>query len=223
MTPNDTVIFVDVDDTLLDNDRFQFDLKAHLEETAGIECRDRYWAIQEGLFKGFGYRDYLGAFQKYHAEYPDDDDIKWQSQFVLDYPFERLLYPKALAVIAMMRSLASTVVLTDGDVVFQPRKLERSGIAEAVQRKAMICLHKEQEIDRLETRYPASKYVLIDDKLAILTAFKRRWGERVTTVFPLQGQFAHDTTILASNPPADRTINAIGDLLTELPSILDQS
>ena len=213
MDDHDLVFLVDVDDTLLDNDRFQDDLKVHLARVAGPVCRDRYWAIQEKLFRTLGYRDYLGAFQQYRHDWPDDMDVVWLAAFVTDYPFADLIYPGALDVLARMRTLGRTVILTDGDAVFQPRKLERSGLAAAVDHHALIYIHKQSATDEIERRYPAKRYVLVDDKVTILSAFKAAWGDRVTTVFPRQGQYARDAKLLAANPAPDLTIAAIGDLL----------
>ena len=215
MDAHDLVFLVDVDDTLLDNDRFQDDLKTHLAATAGSACRDRYWAIQERLFQTLGYRDYLGAFQHYRHDVPDDMDVVWLASFVTDYPFADLLYPGALDLLARMRTLGRTVILTDGDAVFQPRKLERSGLAAAVDRHALIYIHKQAALAEIERRYPARRYILVDDKVTILSAFKLAWGDRVTTVFPRQGQYARDAKLLAAEPTPDLTIAAIGDLLDE--------
>lgn len=207
------LFLVDVDNTLLDNDGFQDDLKAHVEQAAGAAARDRYWAIQENLFHSLGYRDYLGAFQQYRLERPNDLEAIWLSLFVLNYPFEKQLYPGALKVVAALRQIAPTVALTDGDAVFQPRKMERSGLAEALDRHVMICVHKELEIAEVERRYPAQHYVVIDDKIRLLTAFKQAWGDRVTTVFPRQGQFAADAKVVSASPPADIAVDHIADLL----------
>ena len=214
------VFLVDVDNTLLDNDQFQTDLKAHIEREAGTACKDRYWAIQEHLFQTLGYRDYLGAFQQYRLENPDDQRATWLALFVMDYPFDQLLYPGALDVVSRLQEIGRTVALTDGDATFQPRKLQRSGLIQALGGELMICVHKEKEVARIEARYPAERYVVVDDKLRILTAFKRIWGDRVMTVFPRQGQFAFDPEVIANNPPADLTVEHIGDLRD--PTILSQ-
>jgi hypothetical protein len=201
------VFLVDVDNTLLDNDRIQNDLRNHLERECGPECRDRYWAILEELMKELGYRDYLGALQRYRMEHPTDVRLLRMSSYLVDYPFASRLYPGALDILERLRSWGQTVILSDGDVVFQPRKVERSGIYKAVG-------------GHVQRRYPAQHYVLIDDKLRILTAVKRAWGDRVTTVFPRQGKFAHDPAIIAANPAADISIQRIGDLLTMKLSML---
>jgi FMN phosphatase YigB (HAD superfamily) len=213
MTPRPVVFLVDVDNTLIDNDRIQNDLKRHLEREFGTACRDRYWAILEQLFKDLGYRDYLGALQRYRVEHPKDIHLLSMSSFLVDYPFANRLYPASLDALERFRSWGPTVILSDGDVVFQPRKIERSGIFEAVEGHVLIYIHKEEELEDVERRYPAEHYVLVDDKLRILAAVKKAWSSRVTTVFPRQGQYARDRDILAQCPPADLTVNRIGDLL----------
>ena len=213
ITPENTVFLVDVDNTLLDNDHIQADLKRHLEREFGAACRDRYWAILEDLFTELGYRDYLGALQRYRAERPREIHLLSMSSFLVDYPFANRLYPGSLDVLERFRSWGQTVILSDGDVVFQPRKVERSGIFEAVDGHVLIYIHKEETLDDVERFYPAEHYVLVDDKLRILTTVKKAWRSRVTTVFPRQGQYAHDRKIIAECPPADLTVERIGDLL----------
>jgi FMN phosphatase YigB (HAD superfamily) len=211
MTPAPVVFLVDVDNTLLDNDQIQDDLKRHLEREFGATTRDRYWAILEALFVELGYRDYLGALQRYRVEHLKDVHLMSMSSYLVDYPFADRLYSWALDVIERLRTLGPTVILSDGDVVFQPRKVERSGIWEAVDGNVLIYIHKEEELDDVARRYPAQHYVLIDDKPRILAAVKEAWGDRVTTVFPRQGQYARDAK---SFRPADVTVERIGDLLT---------
>src|SRR5438105_9947037 len=213
ITPDQTVFLVDVDNTLVDNDHIQADLKRHLEREFGAACRDRYWAILEQLFNELGYRDYLGALQRYRVEHPRDPHLLTMSSFLVDYPFANRLYPGSLDVLERFRAWGQTVILSDGDVVFQPRKIERSGIFEAVEGNVLVYIHKEQALDDVERRYPAEHYVLVDDKLRILTTVKKAWNARVTTVFPRQGQYAHDRNIIAQCPPADLTVERIGDLL----------
>ena len=213
MLPHPIVFLVDVDNTLLDNDGIQQDLKDHLERAFGRASRERYWTILEDLFAELGYRDYLGALQRYRAEHPCEIELLSMSSFLLDYPFGGRLFPGALEVLKRLRSLGPTVILSDGDVVFQPRKVERAGLSEAVDGRVLIYIHKEEALDDVERRYPADHYVLVDDKLRILAAVKQFWGERVTTVFPRQGIFAHDPDVVSAYPPADVTIERIGDLL----------
>jgi FMN phosphatase YigB (HAD superfamily) len=219
MTSSTTVFLVDVDNTLLDNDRIQADLRRHLEREFGTVCRDRYWTILEQLFTELGYRDYLGALQRYRVEHPKDIHLLSMSSYLVDYPFANRLYPGALDVLERMRGWGQTVILSDGDVVFQPRKVERSGIFEAVEGRVLIYIHKEEELDDVEQRYPAAHYVLVDDKPRILAAVKNAWGDRVTTILPRQGQFALAPDA-ASYPAADLTVERIGDLADyDLPSL----
>jgi FMN phosphatase YigB (HAD superfamily) len=214
MTPSHPIVFlVDVDNTLVDNDGIQQDLKDHLERTYGLAARERYWRILEDLFVELGYRDYIGALQRFRVEHPREVELLSMSSFLMDYPFADRLYPGAIEVLKRLRSLGPTVILSDGDVVFQPRKVEHAGIADAVDGHVLIYIHKEEALDDVERRYPAEHYVLVDDKLRILDAVKQIWGARVTTVFPRQGQYAHDAKLLSALPPADVTIERIGDLL----------
>ena len=214
ITPDSTVFLVDVDNTLVDNDHIQADLKRHLEREFGAACRDRYWAILEQLMIDLGYRDYLGALQRYRVEHPKDLHLLSMSSYLVDYPFANRLYPGALDVIERFRGWARTVILSDGDVVFQPRKVERSGIFEAVEGNVLIYIHKEEELGDVEQRYPARHYVLVDDKPRILAEVKKIWGDRVTTVLPRQGQFAHAPDAGSFSPAADMTVERIGDLCT---------
>lgn len=214
MTDAPSVTFlVDVDDTLLDNDTIRADLQAYLVETFGEELAERYWAIQERRFVEVGYRGYLGAVQEWWEGAAGDPRLLGASAYLLGYPFADCLYAGALAVLAHLRTLGPTVVLTDGDAVFQPHKVSQAGIAKAVDGNVLVYVHKELSLDDLERRYPADRYVLVDDKLRILTAAKAFWGERVTTVLPLQGQFATDLKIAAAHPAADVTVARVADLL----------
>ncbi|MCC7107343.1 MAG: HAD family hydrolase [Chloroflexi bacterium] len=209
----DIVFLLDVDNTLLDNDRVIADLMGYLEREVGHERQQRYWALFEQLRAELGYADYLGALQRYRAEYPRDPHLLTVSSYLVNYPFANRLYPRSLDVVRRCQAWGTAVILSDGDVVFQPRKVERSGLFDAVGKNVLIYVHKERELDDVAARYPADHYVLVDDKLRILTAVKRVWGERVTTVFPRQGHYAHDPAILAENPPADISLDRIGSFL----------
>jgi len=213
MPAKSTVFLFDVDNTLLDNDRVTTDLQRHLEVEVGHEREKCYWEIFERLRSELGYADYLGALQRYRLEYPRDPHVLTVSRFLANYPFANRLLPNSLDVLDLAKTWGSTVILSDGDVVFQPLKIERSGIGDAVGWNVLIYVHKEHELDDVEKRYPADHYVMVDDKLRILSALKDYWHERVTTVFPKQGHYAHDPQILASYPPADVTVDRIGDLL----------
>jgi FMN phosphatase YigB (HAD superfamily) len=209
-----TVVFLlDVDNTLLDNDWITADLKQYLEGEVGHAREQLYWTIFEQLRTELGYADYLGALQRYRMEHPRDPHLLTVSRFLLDYPFADRVFPGTLDVIKHLKQWGKVAILSDGDVVFQPRKIERSGLFKVVDENVLIYIHKEQEMDDVERRYPADHYVLVDDKLRILTAIKTRWRSRVTTVFPRQGHYARDPQALASFPPADVTIEHIDNLL----------
>ena len=213
MPPARVVFLFDVDNTLLDNDRVTLDLKRYLDKEVGSERNERYWSIFEALRNELGYADYLGALQRYRIEYPYDSHLLMVSTYLVNYPFANRLYPNSLDVIEHCGQWGTVVILTDGDVVFQPRKIERSGLFEAVAGNILIYIHKELELADVERRYPAEHYVMVDDKLKILTAIKQVWGKRVTTVFPQQGHYALDPQIISKYPPADRSVQRIGDLL----------
>lgn len=214
MPPSHRVVFLlDVDNTLLNNDGVVEDLRTHLEQQFGAAARDRYFAIFEDLRQELGYADYLGALQRYRVENPHEPRLVLMSSFLVNYPFERQVYPRALAVIARLNGWGPAVILSDGDVVFQPRKVERSGIGAAVESRVLIFIHKEKELDFVRQVYPAEHYVLVDDKVRILTAVKKAWGNAVTTVFPRQGHYALDPQEVAKYPPPDVTVESIGDLL----------
>lgn len=210
--PAPIVFLLDVDNTLLDNDQVVDDLRAHLTRAFGAESQKRYWTIFYEHRRQVGYADYLAALQRYRAENPSDPRFLDISFFLLEYPFADRLYPGALDLIERLNSWGPTVILSDGDVIFQPRKIERSGLYRAVNGRVLVYIHKETQLKNVEARYPAEHYVLVDDKLRLLDATKKFWGPRVTTVFPRQGHYAHDPEILAQYPPADIAIDHIGDL-----------
>ena len=221
-SPSRVIFLFDVDNTLLDNDRVAVDLQRHLASEIGVEGAQEYWRIFEQLRTELGYADYLGALQRYRAKHPRAPNLLCVSDFLINYPFAERLFPDALKVIEYVQQLGPAVILSDGDVVFQPLKISRSGLANAVSGRVVIYVHKEQELDDVEQRYPAEHYVLVDDKLRILAAVKKFWGSRVTTIFVRQGHYAIDPKILASYPPADISIGRIGDLLQyHLPELLN--
>jgi FMN phosphatase YigB (HAD superfamily) len=223
MSSSDIVFLFDVDNTLLDNDRVTEDLADYLDQEVGHERQQRYWIIFEQLRAKLGYADYLGALQQYRIEYPHDPHLLTVSRFLIHYPFADRLYPKALAVVEHAKRWGKVVILSDGDVVFQPRKVERSGLFEAVEGNVLIYVHKEQELRDVAQRYPAQQYVLIDDKLRILAAVKKIWGSRVTTVLPRQGHYALDSQLPGRYPSPDATVERIGDLLDHDGSALPSS
>lgn len=211
-TNSSTVFLFDVDNTLLDNDRVAEDLKRYLTNQVGETSERRYWEIFEQLRTDLGYADYLGALQRYRVEQPRDPKLLAVSHFMIDYPFANRLYPESLDAVEYARRLGQAVILSDGDVVFQPRKVDRSGLYEVFEGHVLIYIHKELELDDVEAKFPASHYVMVDDKVRILAAIKKHWGARVTTVFPRQGHYALDAALLAKYPKPDITIERIGEL-----------
>ena len=213
----EVVVLLDVDNTLLDNDRITADLGLHLEEEFGVASSDRYWVIFEKLRAELGYADYLGALQRYRAEMDQggagDQRLLFMFSFLVDYPFADRLYPRALEVVARLGRLGPTVILSDGDVVFQPRKVQRSGLWAAVGGRVLIYIHKEKMLEQVQRLHPARRYVMVDDKLRILAAMKAVLGERLVTVFPRQGHYAHDSSAIATYAAADLSVERIGDLL----------
>ena len=213
MSEKTIVTFFDVDNTLLDNDRVAGDLRKFLTKEVGQQRQERYWAIFEELRAELGYADYLGALQRYRVEHPRESHLLMVSYYLVNYPFANRLYPNSLDAVEHTQQWGKAVILSDGDVVFQPRKIERSGLLEAVDRNILIYIHKEQELKDVENRYPADHYVVVDDKLRILTEIKKVWRSRVTTIFPKQGHYANDSSTTAKYPPADISLDRIGDLI----------
>ncbi|MEC5406380.1 HAD family hydrolase [Paraburkholderia sp. MPAMCS5] len=211
-TPHDVVFLFDCDNTLLDNDHVLSDLRAHMMREFGTDNSTRYWEIFEQLRTELGYADYLGAVQRYRTEHPRDTRLLLMSSFLIDYPFANRLYPGALDALRHVAEFGPTVILSDGDVVFQPRKIARSGLWDEVEGRVLIYIHKELMLDQVMECYPARHYVMVDDKLRILTAMKKAWGARLTTVFPRQGHYALDPREILSNPPADVSIERIDEL-----------
>ncbi len=224
LSAGEVVFLLDVDNTLLDNDRFRDDLGVRLQQAFGTEQRDRYWALFAELREQLSYVDYLGALQKLRVGLDDDPDLLRMSSFMLEYPFADRLYPRAIETIAHLRKLGLPVVLSDGDVVFQPRKIERSGIWDAVQGRLMVYVHKERALDAMQRRYPARHYVMVDDKAQLLAAMKRVLGQKLTTVFVHQGHYAAQSANTVIDPPPDLEIERIGDLLDhDVPDFLGAS
>jgi FMN phosphatase YigB (HAD superfamily) len=219
---SDSVVFLfDVDNTLLDNDHVTADLKHYMQKELGAEREHKYWEIFEQLRGELGYADYLGALQRYRLEHPHDPHILRTSMFLVNYPFANRLFPNSLDAIEHVKQWGSAVILSDGDVVFQPRKIDRSGLFNAVDQNVLIYVHKELQLEEVQHAFPAKHYVLIDDKLRILAAVKSSWGDHVTTIFPRQGHYAHDPLQTAKYPPADITIERIGELINhDLQSML---
>ncbi|GLQ91049.1 HAD family hydrolase [Dyella flagellata] len=206
------VFLLDVDNTLLDSDRFTADLHAHLTREFGqAEC-DRYWAIYEQLRTSLGYVDYLGALQRFRLENDTRPGVFNLAYWLLDYPFEHRLYAGALEAVDELNKLGRAVILSDGDVAFQPHKIERAGIRGVVRGEVLIFVHKELALQQMQARYPASHYVVADDKPDLLAKMKHLLGDRLTTVFVRQGHYALRANLDELQPRPDYTINAIGEL-----------
>ena len=213
------VTLFDVDNTLLDNDRIVADLMRFMDRELGHERREDYWQIFEALRAELGYADYLGALQRYRSRHPRDSHVLAVSQFLVDYPFANRLFPESLDAVDHARAWGPAVILSDGDVVFQPRKIQRSGLFDVVEGHILIYVHKELELADVERLYPADAYVMVDDKLWLLDAMKRHWGSRVTTVWPRQGHYVTDARVPAL-PPPDVTLSRIGEFLAwDLPRL----
>jgi len=210
-TNNGIVFLFDVDNTLIDNDRVAADLKRHLKETVGEGCAQRYWDIFEKLRTELGYADYLGALQRYRVEQPREPKLLEVSYFMINYPFANRLYPESLDAVEHAKQLGRAAILSDGDVVFQPRKVDRSGLYDMFEGHVLIYVHKEAELADVEAKYPADRYVVVDDKVRLLAAIKEYWGKRVTTVFPRQGHYALDEKLVAQYPKPDITLERIGE------------
>ena len=213
LSPTPVVFLLDVDNTLLDNDRFVEDLRARLEQDFGAVGGARYWAHFAALREASGYADYLGALQALRVGLDGDPKLLQMSAFLLEYPFASRFYPRALEAIAHLGTLGVPVVLSDGDVVFQPRKVQRSGIWEAVAGRVLIYVHKQHALEAMQQCYPAVHYVMVDDKPQLLAAMKRVLGARLSTVFVRQGHYASESVGTKIDPPPDQTIEAIGALI----------
>ena len=214
MTEPDEIVFLfDVDNTLLDNDRIEADIGLHVEQEFGVGGRDRFWALFEALRDEFGFADYLGTVQRYRLEAPHDPRVFGLSSFLLGYPFSRRLYPRAAATLAHVGKLGRTVILSDGDAVFQPHKIRRAGLWDAVEGRVLIYVHKERMLADVKQRFPAQRYVMVDDKPRILAAMKEIWGAQLMTVFPRQGHYARADSSMVSTPRADMTIEHVADLI----------
>jgi FMN phosphatase YigB (HAD superfamily) len=212
---HDVVFLLDVDNTLIDNDAVEVDLRTHLRTNFGSEGETRFWVIFEELRAELGYADYLGALQRYRVEHMRDPELLAMSLYLMDYPFANRLYAGALEVVGRLRERGQVVILSDGDVVFQPRKIQRSGLWDAVGGNVLIYIHKEQMLEDVAARYPAAHYVMVDDKVRILALMKQVWGPNLTTVFPRQGHYAADQKVLSEQPSPDVTLEHIAELAGE--------
>jgi FMN phosphatase YigB (HAD superfamily) len=212
LNTGDVIFLLDVDNTLLDNDRFAEDLGDRLEQAFGASERARYWEIFGRLREQLGLADYLATLQAFRTGLDDHPDLLAMSEFLLEYPFAARLFPRALEAVAHLNTLGRPVVLSDGDIVFQPRKIQRSGIWDAVGGRVMIYVHKERVLDHMQQRYPAKHYVMVDDKPNLLAAMKSTLRSKLTTVFVRQGHYALAAESNSVDPAPDMIIERIGDL-----------
>ena len=212
LTPADIVFLLDVDNTLLDNDRFGADLRARLQRDFGNDECERYWSIYARLRDRLGYADYLGALQEFRGDRAAEGALLEMSAFLLDYPFVQLLYPLALETVAHLRTLGEVAILSDGDIVFQPRKIRRSGVSDAVGGNVLVPVHKQHALAAVQQRFPARRYVMVDDKPQVLADMKRVLGDRACTVFVRQGHYAAEADAASMQPRPDRSIERLGDL-----------
>lgn len=212
LTTQPIVFLLDVDNTLLDNDRFATHLTAQLDQDVGPMERERYWSIYNKLRDLLGYADYLGALQQFRVDHEYQRALLSLSSFLLEYPFEERLYPGALEAVSHLATLGTPVILSDGDIVFQPRKIHRAGLWQAVEGRVLVYVHKERMTEAIQREFPAAHYVMVDDKPKLLSAMKRIFGARITTIFVQQGHYAQDASALDLDPAPDKTIAHIAEL-----------
>lgn len=205
------VVLCDVDNTLLNDNRIVSDLCDFLLDKLGEQGAKQYWTHFEALSQSLGYADYLGALQRARDEHPHEMHFIAITNFLLTYPFSERLFPRALDVIDHVACWALPVIVSDGDVVLQPIKLHRAGLARKVQDRVLVYIHKEKELDDIMQRYPATHYVFVEDNLSILSSVKREWGQRVTTIHIRPHGHPPDEGRTALQP--DITLNDIGDML----------
>jgi hypothetical protein len=204
---DDLVFLLDVDNTLLDNDRAKEDMAARVEDLVGAERAARWWELYEQVRQETDVVDYPRTLTRYRAVFPDEPRFPHLADFILGLPYAGYVYPGALETLTYLRTLGTTVIVSDGDAVYQAAKIARAGLAAAVDDHVLIFLHKEGRIEDVRQRYPAEHYLLIDDKLRILARLKGILGDLVTTLHVAQGHYAS----------SERGIYPAADL--EVPSI----
>jgi FMN phosphatase YigB (HAD superfamily) len=201
--------WLDVDNTLLDNDRVKADLEQHIETLVGPDRSRRFWELYEDVRRDLDYVDLLETLRRFRAAFPEESRFPHLSAFVMGYPFTGTLYPGALEAIAHMKTLGAVAILSDGDPLWQPAKIARSGLADAVDDKVLVYGHKQEHLDEVRQRFPADRYVLVDDKAAILTDVKAKLGTQVVTVHVCQGRYGREDD---HGPAIDMHLDRIGDL-----------
>lgn len=207
--PRSIVFLLDVDNTLLDNDRLKEDLQRRFLTLLGQERSDRFWQIYEEVRRDEDYVDYPLTFKRI-AEEQNDPELRTSLETVLEgLQFSSYLYPGVLGTLAYLRTLGTPVILSDGDQVFQPYKIRYSGLERAVDGHVLIYVHKEQELPRVFAHFPADHYVAVDDKPRILAALETECPTTFTTVLVLQGKYAVPG---AFTPAPDYVIDRIAAL-----------
>ncbi len=208
-------IFVDVDNTLIDNDAAKEEMDRRLVSVVGPEEAKRFWAVYEEVRREFGVVDIPRALARFEATSELDEENLGRrvalAEVFMDFPFREYLFPDALATLGHLRLLGRLALLSDGDEVFQPVKIARSGLADAVDGYVLVYPHKEAHHGELEAIFPADHYILVDDKLEVIGRFREQFTSPLTTVFVRQGKYA-----TAAGPPpwpgADIVVERIGDL-----------
>ncbi|MFN2465530.1 MAG: HAD family hydrolase [Candidatus Dormibacteria bacterium] len=206
------VFLIDIDNTLIDNDRVKADMEAQIRQLAGPSGSEDFWNLYEEVREELDYVDLPITLARFRAQRPDVRKFPQISAMLLGYPFEDALYPEALHVVEHLKRMGKVVVLSDGDPVFQPAKIARIGMADAVDSNVLIYAHKEQHLDEVTDLYPAEHYVVIDDKPGVLGRMKARLGPRVTTVQVRQGKYA-SVGAEEPGPAPDRTFAGIAGCL----------
>ena len=200
---------LDVDNTLINNDKVKTDLEERVVRYAGPDTAPVFWQVYEQVRRELDYVDLPLTLNRFRAESPEVERFAELSAAVLFYPFEECLYPRTLEVIEHLREIGTVAIVSDGDPVFQPAKIARAGLAAAVDDRVLIYVHKEQQLDDVRRRIPAGRYVIVDDKPNILVAVKRELGDRAVAIHVRQGRYARET----GEWHADIEIDSIADLM----------
>jgi hypothetical protein len=199
---------LDFDNTLSDNDLARRRLTGTTERILGAAGSREFWATYERVRDEMGFVDFLGTLARFDERHPELGATL--DRAVLDFPYGEVLYPDALATIAALWRVGTPVVLSDGDRTYQPLKISRSGVDDAVRGNVLVFPHKERDLDDVARLFPAERYVAVDDKAALLAGIKLHWGARVATVHVLQGKYSDDPY---RGPAPDATVPSIGGLI----------
>ncbi len=204
------VFLLDCDNTLLDNDALKADLDVRLRAFLGESLVERFWVVYEGVRGLRGTVDFPLTFERFREDLPDGATLERVRSIIMDYPFAEHVYPATLSTLRYLRRIGLPAIVSDGDSVYQPRKIERSKLADAVEGRVLVYVHKEEHLDEILARWPSDLYVMVDDKARILSATKERFPDRFVTVHVRQGHYGTDPERFAV--PPDVSIEHIGDL-----------